>query len=274
MAVMVDFFNIASGSLVKATDIISGIKPPSIIIFGELHENMDIVNAELSILKAAYNLSTKINTRLVLGMEHFNVQQQILLDKFLEDKIPWETLVDEYSRGPEGFNLEYYKPVLFFAKRHKIQVIGLMPPRNIAKIVVREGLRQDLLERYGLQRSDIESYPKGYFDRFAKLIPQNGPMRVFSIKQLVIAQSFKDEVMATNIAKEIRKGAGLVYAIMGSGHCEHIGTVPDRIERYLATLHSKIVITSRIKTDEKSLVKLLEELKGDNLIIAKYVYIT
>ncbi|MCE4606569.1 MAG: ChaN family lipoprotein [Desulfurococcales archaeon] len=246
---------------------------PSVIFFGELHENKDVVEGELSILRSLHELSNKKKLKLVIGMEHFNVNQQKILDMFLGGRISWESFVDKYSKGPEGFNLDYYKPVLLYAKKHELPVKGLMPPRDEAKRIVREGLKPCLLEKYGLKASDIKTYPREYYKRFAQLIPQEGPMSVFGVESLVLAQSYKDEVMSLSIAEELNSGIDLVYAIMGSGHCEHIGTVPDRVGKYFQYPFRKLIITTREITWGELPLALVRTMKNDMFIIADYVYI-
>jgi len=267
------FVNIKREEIIEPKEIPAIIQAPSVIFFGEMHENKDVVEGELSILKELHRLSREKKLGLTIGMEHFNIHQQSILDKFLEDRISWELLVDEYSKGPEGFNLEYYKPILFYAKEHKLPIKGLMPPRDEAKLIVREGLKYDLIEKYGLKVSDVKSYPREYFERFTQLIPREGPMSVLNVGSLVLAQSFKDEVISLSIAKELNSGIDLVYAIMGSGHCEHIGTVPDRVGKYLLHPFGRLIITTRETPHGESPLVLIRKVKNDAFIIANYVYI-
>ncbi|MCE4614666.1 MAG: ChaN family lipoprotein [Desulfurococcales archaeon] len=271
---MGSFFDISRGKSVDPVEISMKIRAPSIIFYGEQHENNEVVKGELSILKEVYKLSVRKKLRLIIGMEHFNIQQQKILEEFLEDRITWKSLVDRYSEGPEGFDLEYYKPILFYAKKQKLRIIGLMPPRNEAKVVVRKGLTSDILDKYKLDENDIKSYPRDYFDRFSQLVPRDGPMAIFGVEQLVLAQSFKDEVMALSIARALNKGADLFYGIMGTGHCEHKGTVPSRIGKYVKNIVNRTIITTRKLSGEESPADIAKRLRKDGLIIASYVYIT
>jgi uncharacterized iron-regulated protein len=265
-------YNTRTRESIALRDLINKLHAPHIFFFGEIHENQSVVNWELRFLKALYMHAKETDSELVVGMEHFNIEQQGLVDDYIKERIGWRELVDKYNKGPEGFNLNYYKPILDYARTHRIKVIGLMPPRTDAKIIARKGADQEVLVKYGLRRTDISMYPKEYRDRLIELFPRQGPMASIDREKLVLAQSSKDQIMAKTITERMNKNT-LFYAIMGSGHCEHVGSVPDRV-RILSEINLSItVVTVRVVDAEETNRDVLSRLAESKYIITDFLII-
>ncbi|MEB3757792.1 MAG: ChaN family lipoprotein [Desulfurococcales archaeon] len=265
-------YSVRTGEHVNLDEVVSRIRIPHIVFFGETHENPSVIDWELRVLQALYTLASKSNAEFIVGMEHFNIEQQDEIDAYIKGEISWRDLVDIYTGGPEGFNLNYYKPVLDFARVHSIETVGLMPPRTDAKIIARKGLDQSILAKYGLYPDDVSRYPLEYRERLMDLFPREGPMARIDKEKLVLAQSFKDQVMAKRIVEKLGWRT-LFYAIMGSGHCEHAGSVPDRV-RALSKIDSSItVITVRLKNLEENDKDVRDRLAGNKYIIADFMLI-
>jgi len=239
-----------------------------LIFLGEVHQRRWVIDLSLDILR---HLGGGGGT--YIGLEHFNREQQELLDAYLEGELEWEELVREYEEGPEGFNLEYYRPLIEWGRDSGTAIYGLMPPRIYASQLVRLYMSGDtsamerLLARYGLTPEDLEAGQE-YRERFLQLIPKEGPMARLDPEALLMAQSFKDEVMARRIAelsRRYRRG----FILTGSGHVEHIGSVPTRVAR-LGYRGGYTVITSREAGREEALKELME---ARRYIIAKYLAI-
>ena len=183
---------------------------------GEVHNNPLIVWVAAEILRAAASRG-----RVVLAVEYFNTEQQSLLDAWLDGRITWEALVDEYSRGPEGFPLETYRPLLEAARSLGVRIIGVMPPRTWANTLARGG-RPPRMPRGPV---DPSLYP-GYRGFLEPLFPRRGPMARIPVERLLEAQSYKDQWAAETVAQALHE-AGVVL-VMGWAHIEAPWGVPER----------------------------------------------
>ncbi|MET1101272.1 MAG: ChaN family lipoprotein [Pyrodictiaceae archaeon] len=242
-----------------------------IVFLGEIHENLGVLEAELSVL----NTLASQCKHLMLFLEMFNYMQQPLLDKYLEGKMSWQELVREYSRSREGFSLDHYKPLIDLAASRGLKVYGVMPPREYASQVARRGLKA--LREVGEQlvgEEDIDKGPPGYRERFMELIPREGPMAALDPEKLLEAQAYKDTIASRIIVDKLSKTScsykPRALVIMGYGHVEHVGTVPHRVSRYG---YDPLVITSRTAGSKEEAHRILEELARDPLLIADYLVV-
>ncbi len=265
-------YSLRTGEPVVLNEIVSRIRIPHIVFFGETHENPSVIDWELRVLQALYTLASKNNVEFIVGMEHFNIEQQDVIDAYIKGNISWRDLVDIYTEGPEGFDLDYYRSILDFARRHSIEVVGLMPPRTYAKIIAMKGLSQSILAKYGFYPDDISRYPSEYRERLMDLFPREGPMAHIDEEKLVLAQSFKDQVMAKRIVEKLGRHT-LFYAIMGSGHCEHAGSVPDRVKALSKNNPRVTVITVKVKGIGEYDKDLIDVATKNKHIIADFLLI-
>ncbi len=237
------------------------------IYLGEVHQRRWIISLSIDILERLAGMEGE----LYIGMEHFNIEQQDLLDAYLEGEMEWDELVEKYEEGPEGFDLEYYRPLIEWARDNNTHIYGLMPPRIYASQLVRLYMSGDkegvdrLLARYGISIDDLDAGEE-YRERFLQLIPREGPMARLDPEALLLAQSFKDEVMARRIVELSRRyRAG--YILTGSGHVEHKGSVPTRVVKH-GYRGGYTVVTSREAGREEA----LEELRrAGKYLVARYL---
>ena len=240
------------------------ISSVDIVFFGEVHEAPGIMEAELDTLITAFHRCPCLS----MYMEMFNYEQQKLLDQYLLSQISWEILVEEYSRSREGFNLEAYRPLIDYAKQHRIRVIGVMPPREKASLIAHQGLEALEEDRFVDPRSLDYDIPC-YREKFYSMIPRDGPMARLDKRRLLQAQAYKDETAAKIITQSFSQNPcncrprAVVY--MGYGHLEHAGTVPHRVVKSLPA--DFLVITSRIAMPGEEL-GIIEELARDYCRIA------
>ncbi|MCE4620553.1 MAG: ChaN family lipoprotein [Desulfurococcales archaeon] len=195
-----------------------------IVFLGEVHERPWLVEAYARLMGEECRRG-----RLgFLGVEYFNYEQQGILDEWRASERSWYSLVAEYSNGPEGFSLEIYRPLLETARKCGARIIGVMPPRDKARIVTMTGSIPDLPSR----APDPGEYPSEYECLLRALFPREGPMARIPVERLVLAQSYKDSIAAWRVADAYRRyGPGVV--VMGWVHVEALGGVASRAARLL-----------------------------------------
>ncbi len=232
---------------------------PQLLFLGEVHENPYAVDT------AARTLADLCHRERLsfLGLEHFNSEQQGLLDEWVEDNISWEELVDEYRKGPEGFNLGVYRPLLEKARECGARVVGVMPPRNIANKYAKTGILDKSFE----PPIPVDPYSwKGYMDVLPSLFPRSGPMASIPLERLAAAQSFKDSYSAARIAETFRGVGDSGVVLMGWAHIETPGAVPDRVESLLG-LNNYTVAGFHTPGEARLLKSLLYLVKSSYWII-------
>jgi len=203
-----------------------------VVFLGEVHEREWLVGFMTGLLEALARDGLDF-----LGVEWFNVEQQPLLDAWLEGSLSWQGLVEEYRKGPEGFNLDVYRPLLEAARGLGLRIVGVMPPRSLARRVSREGVipwlppgAPDPVEWAGREE---------YRRLVSSLFPRAGPMARIPVERLLLAQSYKDSVAAWAVARAARHGRGLI--VMGWVHVEPVGSVPSRVEHLLGEAVGPVV---------------------------------
>ena len=218
---------------------------------GEVHDNPLIVWAATEMLHAAAT-----GGRTILAVEYFNTEQQSLLDAWLAGRITWETLIDEYNRGPEGFPLETYRPLLETAKSLGTRIIGVMPPRTWANTLARGGTPP----RLPRGPVDPDAYP-GYRGFLEPLFPRRGPMARIPLERLLEAQSYKDQWAAETVAGALRESR--VLLVMGWAHIEAPWGVPDRAAS-LAGVPGRMtcIVGSRLAGSLEELREALKDYNG------------
>ncbi|MEB3807043.1 MAG: ChaN family lipoprotein [Desulfurococcales archaeon] len=191
-----------------------------LLYIGEVHEQEWLVE-EVTLLLGEACEAGKLG---FLAMEHFNIEQQEILDGWLEDKLSFEELAAVYEKGPEGFNLRVYRPLMEAARDCGARVIGVMPPRDKAQIASRTGSMPWLPKG----APDPRDMSREYIELLSRLFPREGPMARIPVERLLLAQSYKDSIASWRIAEELKTGrSGMV--LMGWAHVEVKGAVASRV---------------------------------------------
>ncbi len=253
------------GSLSKASmsDILSCTpRGDMVIFFGEVHQVGWIIQCEVELARSMLDRGILG----FIGLEMFNYRQQKLLDAYIEGRIGWRELLNEYSKSKEGFDLESYRSIIDYARRNKVKLIGVMPPREEAAKVARRGLPViDEISDSPVSSGDVKLDYMHYRDRILSMIPREGPMGRLDPRRILEAQAYKDTVIAAIVANALEVyGTGLV--VTGWAHSEISGSAPTRlIER--STSVSYLVITSR----DNSLDEVKAELASLKGVIASFI---
>lgn len=123
------------GQQVSFDQVVSETKNKSHIFFGELHNNPIGHWLQLELTKALFE---KYGSRLVIGVEMFEADNQLLIDEYLSDRISQKNFEDEV-RLWKNYKTDY-KPILEFAKENKLKFIATNIPRRYANIVYHNGI--------------------------------------------------------------------------------------------------------------------------------------
>ncbi len=170
-----------------------------IILFGELHNSPAAHELRL---KLARDLHADTKRPLVIGMEMFEADQQILLDEYLSGIIRRQNFEQE-ARLWNNYETDY-RPMVEFAREADIPVIATNIPRRYASLIYHQG--PDSLARLSPEARDwiapipipVDLELPGY-KRIHEAAMQHGGA------YLAHSQASKDATMAHFIMKQHEK---------------------------------------------------------------------
>jgi uncharacterized iron-regulated protein len=200
---------------------IDGAAEAGIVFVGELHNNSIAHWLELKITESIY----AENSELVLAMEMFEADDQIVLTEYLDNVIKEDHLLKE-AKVWNNYKTDY-KPLVEFARKNQLPVIASNIPRRYANLVYRQGLSSlDSLTSEAKQwiaplpiKIDLE------LPGYKSMIAMMGSHGDGDPNNIVYAQAVKDATMAHFILQN-KTSSNKVLHFNGSYHSQnHEGIV-------------------------------------------------
>ena len=192
-----------------------------IIFVGELHNNSMAHWLELKITESVYADYPEV----VLGLEMFEADDQIVINEYLQNVIKEEHLLKE-AKVWNNYKTDY-KPLIEFAKENSLPVIASNVPRRYANLVYRQGL-SSLDSLTSDARQWIASLPIKVdleLPGYKNMIAMMGSHGEGDPKNIAYAQAVKDATMAYFILKH-KTPANKILHFNGSYHSQnHEGIV-------------------------------------------------
>src|SRR5687767_13445535 len=126
----------SSGNPATFEHIINSIKASDVVFLGEQHDDTVAHWLQMQIFKSGFD-KYRNERKIVLSLEMFERDVQIVLDEYLKDLITEKKFLDD-SR-PWGNYKTDYRPLIEFAKENKLEVIAANAPRRYVNMVSRLG---------------------------------------------------------------------------------------------------------------------------------------
>lgn len=180
------------------------------VFVGEQHDDPNTHRLELAIVEGLTGRGVPV----VVSLEMFERDVQPSLDRytggdtteqqFLKESRPWPAYATDY------------RPLVEFAKAHKLPVIAANVPRRIAADVSKTGLGaiDKLGDERGFAAAEMTCPPSGsYFDRFAEAMGGHAGANA----NFYYAQCVKDETMGEAVARAFRSATGRVTIVHVNG---------------------------------------------------------
>lgn len=114
--------------------ILASVEPGSVVLFGELHNNAISHWLQLRLLQS---LHQSYADQLVLGMEMFEADDQVVLNEYLAGNIKEKNFKAD-ARFWKNYGTDY-KPLVEFCKENSLSVIASNVPRRYASMVYSGG---------------------------------------------------------------------------------------------------------------------------------------
>ena len=222
----VQFSDAQSGKNLTAAQLASKLQKYDVVFFGEYHDQSEIHQYELELLKAMYKAK---GAKLALSMEMFEADNQSKLNNFLADTLSEENFLAA-SRPWPNYRTDY-APLVNFAKEKKMPVIAANVPRFLAAHVAKNNALTEGVEAQYQQWLPKHTYaPEGaYKDKFyAQMSSPAAPMKMppQRLAAVYAAQCLKDDKMAESIAAFADAHQNMqILHINGCFHSDaHLGT--------------------------------------------------
>ena len=222
----VQFSDAQSGKNLTAAQLASKLQKYDVVFFGEYHDQSEIHQYELELLKAMYKAK---GAKLALSMEMFEADNQSKLNNFLADTLSEENFLAA-SRPWPNYRTDD-APLVNFAKEKKMPVIAANVPRFLAAHVAKNNALTEGVEAQYQQWLPKHTYaPEGaYKDKFyAQMSSPAAPMKMppQRLAAVYAAQCLKDDKMAESIAAFADAHQNMqILHINGCFHSDaHLGT--------------------------------------------------
>lgn len=213
-----------SGERLTITELADRIVKTDVLFWGEEHNDTIGHILQLKMLKM---LNERYTGKLVLSMEMFETDCQVLLDEYLGGFISEEKFVKEARAWN---NYADYRPMVEYAKEQKMPVIAANSPRRYNSLMSKRGPKT--LDSLGASSKALIAKlpvyaPKtgAYYQKFVNIMGGEGNIHS---PNMFASQCLWDATMAKSIDRAVanNKKDGLVMHLCGRFHSdEYLGTV-------------------------------------------------
>lgn len=204
------------------------IADSDVVFIGEFHSNHASHLLEMQVLSELFEQNQQANRSTILSMEMFNRDQQTILNDYLVDKVGERFLIE---KAPAWGNYKAsYRPLVEFAKQHKLPVIASNAPADIVRCIGRQGSsylgKLDNHEKSLIAKKPIENV-EHYDTKFFNLMSASNHTPTARQKNSYLAQLTRDNTMAESIKKAWQENpSAQILHLNGNFHSEsHLGTV-------------------------------------------------
>ncbi len=220
-----------------------------VVLFGELHNNPIGHWLQLELTRALHAAKQK---NLVLGMEMFEADNQLLIDEYFSGLIAERNFVAE-ARVWSNYHTDI-KPLVEFARENGLKLMATNVPRRYAALVNREGFEG--LENLSVEaRSFIAPLPVAYdpdLPGYKAMLEMTG-MPAHASENFPKAQAIKDATMAHFILAGFSPGNVFIH-FHGAYHSNNY----EGIVWYLHNEQPELQLVT-ISTVEQQQVETLDE---------------
>ncbi len=243
--------------------LIKRLNDKQVIFLGEQHDSQRAHEYQLKILASLYHK----DKRIAVAMEMFERDVQPLLDRYLGG-IAAEPEFKRKSRPWPNYQTDY-RPLVEFAKDHKLKVIAMNTPRRIARNMVQQGLKaifnlSPAEKNYIAQHVDyndpiykayfMNALPKGH--SHIKTTISKAYKRM--MKHFTMASALKDATMAESINsffKNSQQANHKIVSINGRFHSDYGLAIPKRLKSRYPRVRMAIITFVPLSKGEKIKLK-------------------
>ncbi len=209
--------------------IVAEMAGDDVVFIGERHDRYGDHLNQLAVIRA---LAARWPD-MAIGMEAFQRPYQGALDDYVAGRID-ETEMLERTQYFDRWRFDYrlYRPILRFAREHRIPVIALNLPEEVTHKVGAQGPEAlDASQKAMLPRK-IDRNDAAYTERIKEVFEEHPVTPSHSFDRFLEVQLLWDEGMAETAADYLRAHPGRHMVVLaGTGHVAWRSGIPNRLAR-------------------------------------------
>ncbi|MGR3176532.1 MAG: ChaN family lipoprotein [Candidatus Anammoxibacter sp.] len=235
-----DIIHIPTDLKITNKDLIGMLEHVSVVYIGETHDNYAGHQIQLDIIKSLYRESAG---NIAIGMEMFQKKSQKKLDKWIAGKITEKEFLKEVWYPDWGFEYEYYREIVEFAKDNKIKIIALNANRSTVKMIGEIGIDK-LSDEEKKKLPEIDTTDKYHREHVKAVydVHKSGSMGGF--EGFYRVQCLWEETMAQSIVDYLESKSGKdkqVVVLAGKDHVRYGFGIPKRVFRRMRRPYSIVL---------------------------------
>lgn len=219
---------------------IDRIDDARVILVGETHTRYDHHLVQLEILKLLHQKSAK----LAIGVEWFQQPFQKYLDAYIAGEIDEQEMLQQtgyFERWRYDYRL--YRPIIQYAREHKIPVIALNASRELSAALSKSGFDGLPAKLKAQLPGSYDWSDKAYEQRLRSIFDQH-PENSGEFESFLRGQLTWDESMAERVAEYLHKNPeSRMLVLAGSGHIAYGSGIPNRIKRRIDVEQYSILVS-------------------------------
>lgn len=225
---------------VPLSQLVSAAERSDLIMIGEVHDDQKHHELQLAVIRSLWERKVP----LAIGLEMFDPGSQRLLDDWTDGKLSEQEMKAIYAKN-WSFDWSFYRAIFLYARDHRVPLVALNIPKEIATKVSRQGyasLSEE--EKKGLPQGtscDLNNPHTAFLEKsFKHLFQRVTRGRLFS--NFCEAQTVRNSGMAMNLASYLKKRPGTrIVAITGVWHAVR-NAVPEQLRRHDAKKSSTVIL--------------------------------
>ena len=239
----------SAGKKVSYKKMLKVLTEKEVVLFGEFHNNAIAHWLQLAVTK-----DLKQSSKLVMGAEMFEADNQTALNNYLAGKLSAKGL-DSNARLWKNYPTDY-APLVNFAKENNIPFIASNIPRKYAAMVSKGGFEK-LDSLSSEEKSWMAPLPMAYEASLPGYVKMMEMMAGHGSVNMPKAQATKDATMAYFILKNLQAQSIFIH-YNGAYHSDNF----DGINWYLKKAQPSLKIGTISTVSQKDIKTLLAENKG------------
>ncbi len=210
-----------------------------VIYVGETHTRYGHHLLQLAVIRGLQRQGVD----LAIGMESFQRPYQKWLDAYIQGRIDEAEMLEKtqwYDRW--RFDYRLYRPILRFAREHRIPVVALNVRREITDEVSKKGITGLTPAERAALPQQIDRSDQAYRERLHRVFSQHQGRTESDFQRFLDVQYSWDESMAQSVADYLRDHSGKHMVVLaGSGHLAWGSGIPKRVARRIGGDYAIII---------------------------------
>ncbi len=246
----------ADGTTLTHKKLYDALAKARVVYVGETHNHPEHHEVQLHVLEGLY----KRNHEIAIGMEMFPRPCQKAIDRYVKGETDVATFLRESNYATVwGYDFEFYRPLLDFAREHHLDVVALNAPQEIARKVSKSGLGALTKAERKQVAAEVDLTDEAHRERVLAELQSAHPIRdEKQLQRYYEGMVLWDETMAESVARYMdERGSDEVQFIVyaGRGHVEDRTGIPGRVHRrndlpFLTVLPTEVEEPSKIEAKE------------------------